>query len=73
MRIVFFMDVARADFDDGVVEARMGELGDEWIGLHLFQVTEQISLPGPRLMHVPILLDEVLEFLILVHSREPPL
>src|SRR6185312_11006462 len=54
VRIMIFVDVTRADFDDGVVETRMGELGNERIGLHLLQITEQISFPGPGLMHIPV-------------------
>ena len=72
VRVAVLMNVAHAPLHDRIVRARMGELGNRWIGFHLFQVAEQVAAPRTRLMHVAIFLDESFEFLI-VHWSSLPL
>src|SRR6266545_6081104 len=71
-RVVVLVNVAHARFHEGIVEAGMGQLGVRWIRLNLVEIPQQAATPGTCLMHIPIFLDEVFEFLAIVHSSSLP-
>ena len=72
MGIVVFVDVADASFDQGVVDAGVGQFCDRWVLFYFIEITQQIAAPRSRLMLVAVFLDQFFKFLIMVHSNSLP-
>jgi hypothetical protein len=70
--IVVYVDISDAGFYEYVIETRMSQPGDARILFDFIEISEQIAAPRLALVQISVLLNECLEFLVMVHARSSP-